>query len=206
MVMYVFATFKYYTVDPKSFVGGVTDIFNYEMAITLVILILITMIERVASRTDTKKSTKNVNSEAMDGEKSFFSEQEMFKRTSTNRSMTVQLKTMKTGDVDMQSNSAQDFLQSMYGSDDGKTVSDNESITKITAQQKLKFVLHWFMIIAGHLYIFWYIPITGNYTLYKQPNCNTDLYEHYGCKNFHNNYFLMGLYFLLCLYMMLSAL
>jgi hypothetical protein len=57
----------------------------------------------------------------------------MFKRTSTNRSMTVSLKTMKTGDIDMQSNSAQDFLQSMYGSDDGRTVSD-ESRTKITVQ------------------------------------------------------------------------
>jgi hypothetical protein len=132
-VGYVFVTYKSFTVDPKSFVGGVSDIFEYEMAITLVIIIFITIIERIASRTDTKKSTKTVDSQAIEGEKSFFSEQEMFKRTSTNRSMTVSLKTMKTGDIDMQSNSAQDFLQSMYGSDDGRTVSD-ESRTKITVQ------------------------------------------------------------------------
>lgn len=61
-VCYVFVTFKYFTVDPKAFVGGETNIFNSEMALTLVVLILITMVERIASRTDTKKATKKVDS------------------------------------------------------------------------------------------------------------------------------------------------
>lgn len=101
-VCYVFVSFKSFTVDPKSFVGGETNIFNSEMAITLVVLILITMIERIASRTDTKKAAKKLDTASIEGEKAgFFNESEMFKRTSTARSMTVALKTMKTGDIDM---------------------------------------------------------------------------------------------------------
>jgi hypothetical protein len=105
-VGYVAANFQSYTVDPKAFVGGETNIFNSEMALTLVVLIFITMIERIASRTDTKNATKKVDSGSIEGETSFFNESEMFKRTSTARSMTVALKTMKTGDIDMQSDSA----------------------------------------------------------------------------------------------------
>jgi hypothetical protein len=59
-------TFSYFTVDPKSFVGGETNIFNSEMAVTLVVLIFITMIERIASRTDTKESTKKVDTGSME--------------------------------------------------------------------------------------------------------------------------------------------
>lgn len=77
------------------------------MALTLVVLIFITMIERIASRTDTKKATKKVDSGSIEGESSsFFNESEIFKKASTARSMTVAIKTMKTGDIDMQSDSA----------------------------------------------------------------------------------------------------
>jgi len=71
-VCYVFVAFKHFTVDPKAFVGGETNIFNSEMAITLVVIILITMIERIASRTDTKKASKKVDTNSIEGESSFF--------------------------------------------------------------------------------------------------------------------------------------
>ena len=67
MVLYVAVTFKYYTVDPKSFVGGKSDIFNWDIALTMVIIIFITIFERIASRTDTKKSSKKVDSDAIEG-------------------------------------------------------------------------------------------------------------------------------------------
>jgi hypothetical protein len=67
MLIYIGAMFSSYTVDPKSFVGGSTDIFNWDFALTLVVVIFITIIERIASRTDTKKSTKKVDSDAIDG-------------------------------------------------------------------------------------------------------------------------------------------
>lgn len=55
----------------------------------------------------------------------------MFKRTTTARSMTVKLKTMKTTDLDLQGGAAQNFLEEMYGNDDEDGDVD-ESRTKIT--------------------------------------------------------------------------
>jgi flagellar basal body rod protein FlgF len=86
------------------------------MAITLVVVILIIIIERLASRTDTKKVEHKEVSNGMLESKQYFSSEEMFKRTSTARSMTVSLQTMKTVDLDMQGASAQQFLEQMYGS------------------------------------------------------------------------------------------
>lgn len=81
----------------------------------------------------------------------------------------------------------------------------DNSRTKITPQQKGKFILHWVTLIGGHLYIFWAIPIYGNYMLYNQPQCNEELKHIYGCKNFTNNPNLRILYLLLCIYYTLSA-
>lgn len=96
----------------------------------------------------------------------------------------------------------------MYG-DEGDDTSFSESKTRITAQQKLKFILHWALIIVVHVMIFWYFPISGNKTLYKgQPYCEpkeTQQYP-YGCKNFHDNTSLVVFYFLFCCYFTLSAL
>lgn len=129
----------------------------------------------------------------------------MFKRTSTARSMTVALKTMKTTDLDMQGDSAQSFLQKMYSQ--GETDdSIEESKTKITIQQKTKYILHWFILIAGHIYIFWYIPITGNMTLYETAECNYSRIANFGCRNFHENPALRVFYVLICMYLILSSL
>ena len=43
--------------------------------------------------------------------------------------------------------------------------------TQVTQQQKIKFYLHWFMLIFIHIFVFWYIPITGNMTLFDSPQC-----------------------------------
>ena len=43
------------------------------------------------------------------------------------------------------------------------------------------------MLILGHLYVFWYVPIKGNYLLYGKPNCDTTSDEGFGCKDFHSN-------------------
>ena len=45
------------------------------------------------------------------------------------------------------------------------------------------------MLIAGHVYVFWYVPISGNFHLYGQPNCQNKDVSDYGCKDFHNNVF-----------------
>ena len=47
-----------------------------------------------------------------------------------------------------------------------------------------------FMIILIHLYVFWWVPITGNIQLYATPLCQHDQMKYYQCKNFHNNFYL----------------
>jgi len=48
--------------------------------------------------------------------------------------MTVKLKTMKTSDLDIQGDAAQDFLKSMYGGDEEGESGFDDSRTKITKQ------------------------------------------------------------------------
>jgi UDP-N-acetylenolpyruvoylglucosamine reductase len=81
------------------------------MAITLLVISIIIVLERYANRTDTKAAEEKRKqlSNDLDPSKtagSFFSNDEMFKRTSTARSMTVKLKTMKTTDLDLQGGAA----------------------------------------------------------------------------------------------------
>jgi len=87
--------------------------------------------------------------------------------------MTVQIKTMKTADLDMQGGDAQDFLNKMYGNAAGDDAGD-DSKTKITTQQKTKYILHIFILVFSHFLIFWYLPITGNMTLYNTPLCDEE--------------------------------
>jgi hypothetical protein len=55
IALFIFFRFSSFTVDPGSFVQGQSSIFKGDMAITLVVVIMIIIIERLASRTDTKK-------------------------------------------------------------------------------------------------------------------------------------------------------
>lgn len=47
--------------------------------------------------------------------------------------------------------------------------------------------MHFTLLILAHIFIFWVIPITGNYKLYGSARCNKDEEVYYGCKNFHQN-------------------
>lgn len=119
--------------------------------------------------------------------------------------MTVRIQTMKTSDLDMQGSAAQDFLKQMYDNDNGSSSFD-ESKTKITSQQKTKFIMHWTILIVGHFLVFWFFPIRGNYQLYDKPQCDEVEGQFYGCKNFHKNWQLRVFYILICLYLTFSAL
>lgn len=168
-------------------------------------ILVIIIIERYANRSDTKKveEKKLVNDNEEEKKKSFFSNEEMFKRTTTNRSMTVKLKTVKTSDLDMSSSAAQEFLSSFAGDDDDNDIEDSR--TKITNQQKTKFLLHWFVLIFVHVYCFWYIPITGNYQLYGSAICDETQKKWYSCYNFKENSELRTLYILWLFYLVASS-
>lgn len=114
----------------------------------------------------------------------------------------------------MQGSGAQDFLQSMYGDDDDGGSFD-ESSTKITAQQKVKYLLHQSLLVFFHIEIFWWLPITGNNQLFgaSGPECplqqdaitpNTN--QASMCRDFEANKFLRNFYVLVCVYLYLSAL
>ena len=73
----------------------------------------------------------------------------------------------------------------------------------MTLQQKLKFCLHWVNLILVHIYVFWYVPIESNISLYGVANCTDNM--KYGCKEFRYNENLQNFYALYCVYFMVSA-
>ena len=62
----------------------------------------------------------------------------------------------------------------MYGEDGQGNSTFDSTRTKITSQQKTKYMMHMVILIVVHLFVFWFIPITGNYKLYGTAKCNKD--------------------------------
>lgn len=208
LAIYVFMCYGHMSVDQADYLRhskNNNSIFKGNMVICLLTVILVIVIERYVNRSDTKAvDQKGFENES--DKSSFFSQDNLFERTSTARSMTVKLKTMKTADLDMQDNAAQDFLKSMYGADDSGNSQFDDTRTKITTNQKTKYVMHWVLLLGGHIFVFWYIPIAGNQRLYGTSTCTDAEQATYGCKNFHKNGWLQIFYLILCIYFMLSAL
>jgi hypothetical protein len=42
----------------------------------------------------------------------------------------------------------------------------DSSRTIITTQQKLKYIMHMWILVVVHIFCFWFIPIQGNHKLY----------------------------------------
>jgi hypothetical protein len=115
--LYVFMCYQHITVDMSifKFFAGQSSIFGGEMSMVILFIITVIILERYTNRTDTKADEQankrfSQSKDLEGGDSGFFSQEEMFARTSTQRSMTVKLKTMKTSDLDMQGGAAQDFL------------------------------------------------------------------------------------------------
>jgi hypothetical protein len=211
------------SVDQADYLVGSKNnnsIFKGDMVLCLLTVIAVIVIERYVNRSDTKAVEQKggrLGSDEMDyddgepdGKKkkkgSFFSQDALLERTSTARSMTVNVKTMKTADLDVQDGAAQDFLKSMYGADESGGSQFDDTRTKITTNQKTKYIMHWILLISAHIFVFWFIPITGNRKLYGKSTCTDAEEKSYGCKNFHKNVCLQIFYLILCVYFMLSAL
>lgn len=80
-----------------------------EMALCLVFVMSLIVVERYINRSDTKKTTQQ--GIEMGDKKSYVNKDKMFNRSSTARSMTMSLRTMKTSDIDMtQDDSVKDFF------------------------------------------------------------------------------------------------
>jgi len=66
-------------------------------------------------------------------------------------------------------------------------------------------MLHWTILIGAHIFVFWYIPIRGNFTLYGKPTCDEEQEQFYGCKDFHKNNQLRNFYIMIVIYLCISA-
>ena len=66
--------------------------------------------------------------------------------------------------------------------------------------------MHILILVVAHVFVFWFIPITGNLKLYNQAACKRDQEAFYGCKNFKDNGYLRAFYVLICAYLLLSSL
>lgn len=75
----------------------------------------------------------------------------------------------------------------------------------MTKQQKIKFYLHFVLLILIHFYVFWWTPVTGNMALYDKPYCKTEMMKYYQCMDFRYNSALRNLYLLLLLYLLFSS-
>lgn len=66
--------------------------------------------------------------------------------------------------------------------------------------------MHMFLLVAIHVFVFWFIPIQGNIKLYGSAECNLKQEKFYGCKNFRRNTLLQHFYMILCVYLLFSSL
>jgi hypothetical protein len=106
---YTFMYYESYSYSQTSFdfYKGNSVLFPGAMAVAVLEILFIIIVERYANRSDTKKvEEKSLVDEDEEKKKQFFSNDDMFKKTQTQRSMTVKLKTVKTSDLDMTSNAA----------------------------------------------------------------------------------------------------
>jgi len=102
IAIFVIAAFNNLTVSQADLLPGAKEsnnIFKGDMSICLLLMILLIILERYINRTDTK-AVEDTQQERRANHSSVFGTQKYFERSSTERSMTVKLKTLKTSDID----------------------------------------------------------------------------------------------------------
>ena len=77
-----------------------------------------------------------------------------------------------------------------------------EEYNKILLQ---KYILHLFIVIAGHAFIFFYAPLKGNYNLNHEILCSLEDGDYEQCNNFLENSALIWFYLLYMIYFIFSG-
>ena len=83
------------------------------------------------------------------------------------------------------------------------------TMTKMTFQQALKYIVQIVLLVMYHFVIFWLFPISSNHAIYGEPRCNhlnENTFRKYGCYDFKSNWSLIVFYMIFCAYFTLSAL
>jgi hypothetical protein len=50
--------------------------------------------------------------------------------------------------------------------------------------------MHMLILVSVHIFVFWFVPIYGNFRLYGTSMCDPALVKYYHCKNFHQDVYL----------------
>jgi len=102
IALFVGFTFSSMSVDVSTVLEAPANtVIQAEMAAIIFVILVVVVMERYANRSDTKPIV-NTGLEESKENKNYFSHGELgIQRTTTARSMTVKLKTMKTTDLDI---------------------------------------------------------------------------------------------------------
>ena len=77
-----------------------------------------------------------------------------------------------------------------------------ETFNKILLQ---KYILHMFIVLAAHAFIFFYAPMYGNYTINKNVFCSKDDEDFEDCNDFNDNKCLIAFYIIYMIYFIFSG-
>ena len=77
-----------------------------------------------------------------------------------------------------------------------------EEFNKILLQ---KYILHMVIVLAGHAFIFFYAPMTGNYSINKNVFCSKEDEDYEDCNDFNDNKYLIGFYIIYMIYFTFSG-
>ena len=78
----------------------------------------------------------------------------------------------------------------------------NETFNKILLQ---KYILHMFIVLAAHAFIFFYAPMTGNYSINKNIFCSKEDDDFEDCNDFNDNNYLIAFYIIYMIYFIFSG-
>ena len=78
----------------------------------------------------------------------------------------------------------------------------NEKFNKILLQ---KYILHMFIVLAAHAFIFFYAPMTGNYSINKNVFCSKEDDDFEDCNDFNDNKCLIAFYIIYMIYFIFSG-
>lgn len=176
------------------------NLFKAEMVIVLFIQIAIMIAERYCARTVTLTNERAKNEIS---EKLHFDERDLFEPPQDEYDFTVRHVAQKLKFLHLHDYGNKEALSNLK-KETIKNLKEKKDAVEVTAQQKTKFFLHWIHLIVVHIYIFWYLPITSNLSLYGEPDCKAE--QRYGCKEFRQNFSLQVFYLGYCVYFAISAL
>jgi hypothetical protein len=78
----------------------------------------------------------------------------------------------------------------------------NETFNKILLQ---KYILHMFIVLSAHAFIFFYAPMYGNYTINKNVFCSKEDEDFEDCNDFNDNRCLIAFYIIYMIYFIFSG-